>query len=84
MTPKIAMLLLIIFLVSLGACLVSRSGGNRYTMRDKAGNNYQVMRMSDGKDWTIQQRGSAISAREGQRFIFKMMGRKPGLLRSVV
>lgn len=54
MTPKIAMLLLIIFSVGLGACSVSRSGGNEYTLRDKDGNSYQVMRMPDGNDWTTQ------------------------------
>ena len=53
MTPKIAMLMHIIFSVSLGACSVSRNS-NKDTIRDKDGNSYQVMRMPDGKDWTTE------------------------------
>lgn len=53
MTPKFAMLLLIIVSLSLGACSGSRSSG-KYTIRDKDGNSYQVVRMPDGKDWTTQ------------------------------
>lgn len=54
MTPKITLLLLILFSVGIGACSVSRSGGNKNTIRDKDGNSYQVKRMPDGKDWTTQ------------------------------
>lgn len=48
MTSKIAILLLVIFSIGLGACSVSRS----QTVRDKDGKSYGVMKMPDGKEWT--------------------------------
>lgn len=54
MAAKIATLLLVIFLMALGACSISRSNLNKYAIRDKAGNSYQAMKMPDGKDWTTE------------------------------
>lgn len=54
MTSKITMPLLIIVSIILGACSGSRSSSTKYTIRDKNGNNYPVVRMPDGKDWTTK------------------------------
>jgi uncharacterized protein (TIGR02145 family) len=53
MISKIFRLWLIIFSIGIGACTAFRSG-NKYTVRDKAGNRYPVVKMADGKEWTTQ------------------------------
>jgi uncharacterized protein (TIGR02145 family) len=53
MSPGIVTLLIIVILASLGSCSVSRNGG-KYSVTDKSGNSYQVLRMPDGNEWTTE------------------------------
>lgn len=44
----------VIFSVMLGACPGSNTSGDHYTVSDKDGESYSVIKMPDGKAWTTE------------------------------